>query len=232
MGKLTALIPAAGQGKRMKSKLSKQFILLQGMPIIAHTLKVFQAALEIDDIVLICPPGEEESYQKEIICNYEITKPTVIVSGGQERQESVYYGLLKVTGESTHVIIHDGARPLVTADLISRVAEEVKIKDAVVVGVPVKDTIKRTDAGGYIIDTLQRERLWHIQTPQAFALNLIKQAHEQAKAVGFYGTDDAALVERIGFPVKIIPGSYENIKITSPEDILVAEMILCRREKH
>lgn len=231
MDKLTAIIPAAGQGRRMKSYLSKQFMLLQDLPIIVHTLRVFQAAEIIDNIVLVCASGEEGYYRKEILLNYEITKPTAVVTGGKERQDSVYCGLLSVTDSHNFVMVHDGARPLVTVDLITRVAEEVRANIAVVAGVPVKDTIKRTDAGGNIIETLDRERLWHIQTPQAFDVNLLKRAHGQAKTADYYGTDDASLVERMGHPVKIIPGSYENIKITTPEDIVVAETILQGRGK-
>ncbi|MHB9095403.1 MAG: 2-C-methyl-D-erythritol 4-phosphate cytidylyltransferase [Eubacteriales bacterium] len=231
MDKIKAIIPAAGQGRRMKSYLNKQFMLLQGMPIIVHTLRVFQAADIISDIVLVCGAGEEEYYRKEILLNYEITKPTVVVPGGKERQDSVYRGISTISDDGGYVMIHDGARPLATVDLINRIAEEVVLSGAVVAGVPVKDTIKRTDAGGFIIDTLQRERLWHIQTPQAFKLDLIKLAHEQAKGADYYGTDDATLVERMGVGVRIIPGSYENIKITTPEDIIVAETILQGREK-
>ncbi len=230
MDKMIAIILAAGQGKRMKSHLSKQFILLQGMPIIVHTLRVFQAAEEIDECILVCGQGEEGFYRPEILHDFGLTKQVQVTPGGKERQDSVYCGLAKVSSDCSYVMIHDGARPLVTVDVISRVAEEVKITGAVTVGVPVKDTIKRTDAGGFITDTLPRERLWHIQTPQGFRRELIIRAHEQAQAVGFYGTDDASLIERLGNPVKIIPGSYENLKITTPEDIIVAETILKGRE--
>jgi len=227
LDKFTVVIPAAGKGRRMKTYLNKQFILLQGMPIIVHTLKVFQVAPVIGEIVLVTAPGEEEYYRKEILLNYGIEKNTLVVTGGGERQDSVYRGLQNVRG--AYVMVHDGARPLVAADLIERLAEEAKHYGAVVSGVPVKDTIKRTDAGGFITDTLQRKGLWHIQTPQAFRTELLKEAHEQARALEFYGTDDATLVERMGVPVKVIPGSYDNIKITTPEDIIVAEAVLQRR---
>lgn len=224
-----AVLPAAGQGKRMKSALNKQFMLLQGMPIIVHTLRVFQAAEVISKIVLVCSDGEEGYYSKDILLNYDIHKPVDVVTGGRERQDSVYRGLLDISDECEYVLIHDGARPLVTVDLICRAAEEVSLAGAVVAGVPVKDTIKRTDNGGYIVDTLQRDLLWHVQTPQAFRMDLIMKAHKEARNAGFYGTDDATLVERFGTRVKIIPGSYENIKITTPEDIIIAEAILRRR---
>jgi 2-C-methyl-D-erythritol 4-phosphate cytidylyltransferase len=194
-----------------------------------HTLRVFQDAEVISNIVLVCASGEEEYYRQEILSNYGISKPTVVVAGGSERQDSVCCGLQTINGSSDYVMIHDGARPLLTVDLINRLAEEAKVTGAVVAGVPVKDTIKRTDAGGMITDTLMRERLWSIQTPQVFRLELIQKAHKQASASEFFGTDDAALVERLGIPVKVIPGSYENIKITTPEDIVVAEAILKRR---
>ncbi|PKM79662.1 MAG: 2-C-methyl-D-erythritol 4-phosphate cytidylyltransferase [Firmicutes bacterium HGW-Firmicutes-14] len=229
MDKITAVIPAAGQGRRMKSYLNKQFLLLKGMPIIVHTLRVFQAATVIDEIILVCGEGEDGYYRKEILHNFEINKPTRVLTGGRERQDSVFRGLCGVSGDSGYVMVHDGARPLVTVEMISRLVDEVKQCKAVVAGVPVKDTIKRTDAGGIITETLQRERLWSIQTPQVFARDLLTRAHEQARAVDFYGTDDAALVERMGVPVKVVPGSYDNIKITTPEDILIAETILLRR---
>jgi 2-C-methyl-D-erythritol 4-phosphate cytidylyltransferase len=200
------------------------------MPIIVHTLRVFQAAQEIYECVLVCGQWEEGFYRPEFLRNFGLTKRIQVIRGGQERQDSVYCGLAKVSSDCSYVMIHDGARPLVTVDLISRVAAAVKITDAVTVGVPVKDTIKRTDADGFITDTLPRERLWHIQTPQAFRRELIVRAHEQAQTAGFYGTDDASLVERLGDLVKIIPGSYENLKITTPEDIIVAETILKGRE--
>jgi len=230
LDRFPVIIPAAGQGKRMKNRVNKQFILLQGMPVIVHTLRIFQAAGVISDIVLVCAPGEEDYYRKEIISNYRITKPTVVVTGGKERQDSVYSGLSNISDDCRYVMVHDGARPLATAELVARVAEEVRITGAAVAGVPVKDTIKRTDPEGYITETLPRERLWNIQTPQAFELKMLKRAHLEARARGFYGTDDAALIERLGQPVKIVPGLYENIKLTTPEDLIIAEAILERRE--
>jgi len=230
LDKLIAIILAAGQGKRMKSRLSKQFIHLQGMPVIVHTLRVFQAAVEIDECILVCGSGEEGFYGPEMLHNFGVTKRVQVIPGGQERQDSVYCGLSKIYNDCSYVIIHDGARPLVTVDIISQVVAAVKMTGAVTVGVPVKDTIKRADAEGFITDTLSRERLWHIQTPQAFRRELIANAHDQARKEGFCGTDDASLVERLGSTVKIIPGSYDNLKITTPEDIIVAETILKGRE--
>lgn len=232
MDKIMAIIPAAGQGKRMGGSLNKQFMILQGMPVIEHTLRAFTAIEVISGIVIVCAAGEEDYYRTELLPKYSLIKPIEVVAGGRERQDSVYCGLSVAGKNCRYVIIHDGARPLVTADIIFRAVREVKGYGALTAGVPVKDTIKRTDSEGVITETLQRQGLWHIQTPQIFRLDLLMRAHEEAQAVGFYGTDDASLVERLGFPVRVIPGSYENIKITTPEDITVAETILRGRENH
>jgi len=230
LDRFPVIIPAAGQGKRMGGHVNKQLILLQGMPVIAHTLRIFQAAVNISDIILVCPPGEEEYYREEIITRYGITKPTDIVAGGKERQDSVHFGLSAIPDDCGYVMVHDGARPLATAQLVDRVASEVKYVGAVVTGVPVKDTVKRTDPEGHITQTLRREGLWSIQTPQAFRMEVLKKAHLLARTEGFYDTDDAALVERLGVGVRVVMGSYENIKITTPEDVIIADAILRRRE--
>lgn len=229
MVKFAVVIPAAGQGKRMLGDRNKQFMLLKGMPIIVHTLKAFQDSSLITDIIIVCGAGEEDYYYKEIIPVYGITKAVSVVTGGRERQDSVCRGLAAVSDEIRHVMIHDGARPFVSPQLISALAEEVRVSGAVVPGVPVKDTIKRTDSGGFITDTPPREGLWNVQTPQAFDLKLIKRAHSEALESGFYGTDDSSLVERLGTAVKLIPGCYENIKITTPDDLVLAEVLLDRR---
>lgn len=229
MDKFAAVIPAAGQGKRMKGDRNKQFMLLKGAPIIAHTLKVFQQSPIVGEIILVCGAGEKEYYLNEIIPIYGITKPVSVVTGGQQRQDSVYRGLEAVSDDIRYVLIHDGARPFVTPELIHALAAEVKTSGAVVPGVPVKDTIKRTDFDSFITDTPPRDGLWHVQTPQTFDLQLILKAYCQAFKSGFYGTDDSSLVERLGAAVKIIPGSYENIKITTPDDLIVAEALLERR---
>lgn len=231
MDRICALIAAAGQGKRMESDRNKQFLLINGLPVIVHTLLVFQKAAIIDDIVIICAAGEEDYYLKDIIPKYGITKCCSVTTGGAQRQDSVLRGLQALGPDTGYVMIHDGARPFVTEELIIASAEQVVDYKAVIPGVPVKDTIKRTDSRGIITETPVRDGLWQIQTPQAFEINLIKRAYLEAMNDGFYGTDDASLVERQGFPVKVIPGSYENIKITTPEDIIIAEAILRRRSK-
>ncbi|HWI54280.1 MAG TPA: 2-C-methyl-D-erythritol 4-phosphate cytidylyltransferase [Desulfobacteria bacterium] len=229
MDKFAAVIPAAGQGKRMKRDRNKQFLLLRDIPIIVHTLRVFQEAPLVAEIIIVCGSGEKEYYLQEIIPVYGITKPVTVVTGGRERQDSVLRGLEAVSDDIRHVLIHDGARPFVSPELISALADEVRRSGAVVPGIPVKDTIKRTDSDGFITGTPPRDGLWHVQTPQAFDLQLIKKAHHEALKVSFYGTDDSSLVERLGIAVKLIHGSYENIKITTPDDLILAEVLLERR---
>lgn len=229
MDKFTVVIPAAGQGKRMQGDRNKQFLLLEGVPIIVHTLRVFQKSPVIHDIVLVCGMGEVDYYWAELIPGCGIDKPIKVVTGGVQRQDSVYQGLISIPSETRYVMIHDGARPLITQDLIGSLAKEVLDHKAVVPGVPVKDTIKKTNDLGFIIDTPLRENLWNVQTPQVFDRDLILKAYQEAFRNGFYGTDDASLVERLGVPVKIISGSYENIKITTPDDLIAAEAIIRRR---
>lgn len=229
MDKYTAIIPAAGQGKRMQGDRNKQFMLLGGIPIIVHTLRVFQESPVIHDVIIVCGREEVDYYRAQLIPDYGIKKSVRVVTGGEQRQDSVYRGLVSAPSESRYVMIHDGARPLITQELINSLAKEVIDHGAVVPGVPVKDTIKKTDNSGFIIDTPPRENLWHVQTPQVFDRELIFRAHKEALKTRFYGTDDASLVERLGVPVKIISGSYENLKITTPDDLIAAEAIIRRR---
>lgn len=227
MGKVGVVIVAAGKGSRMRSAVSKQYLLLQNRPIILHTLTAFQAIDELDDIVLVV--GAEDVVMVENwVDQYKLDKVRRVVSGGSERQYSVYKGLREL-GESVEwVLIHDGVRPFVTEEAIYNLLAEVKRSDAAVLAVPVKDTIKAVDAEGYIESTPDRSKLWSIQTPQAFRRELIIASHEEAETVGFEGTDDAMLVERRGIAVKIVEGDYDNIKITTPEDLPRAELILRR----
>jgi 2-C-methyl-D-erythritol 4-phosphate cytidylyltransferase len=226
--KITTIIAAAGYGKRMQSPAGKQFLELAGKPILLHTLSVFNDCDSIDEIVLTISPEDLER-ANSLIKEHNFSKVRALVPGGEHRQDSVYNALLQVDENTDVVLIHDGARPLVTKELINRIAAEVKIYDAVIPGIPVKDTTKTVGADGMVKNTLDRSSLMSIQTPQAFKYKLIKEAYERGMKTGFIATDDARLVERLGYPVKVIGGSNENIKITTPEDLAIAEAMLKKR---
>jgi len=231
MSKVTALIPAAGAGKRMgkaKSK-AKQFLLLGDKPLLAHTLLAFQRAPEIDEIIPIISQEDVEDCLRDIIERYRISKVKTLVIGGKERHDSVLNGLQKTGKDTGVVLVHDGVRPFVTPEMITEACGFAKKGECVTVGVPIKDTIKEVDDHKIVRRTLERGRLWAIQTPQAFPVKILKHAYEESYKLKMFGTDDATLVERTGGTVRVIMGSYENIKITTPEDLILAEEILKRR---
>jgi 2-C-methyl-D-erythritol 4-phosphate cytidylyltransferase len=220
--KTVALIAAAGQGKRMGSKLNKQYLPLLGKPVLAHTLEVFQQHPLIDDIIVIATKDEVEFCKKEVVEAFDFNKVSQIVAGGQERQDSIYRGLQSLPEECDLVVVHDGARPLVTPQILTEAIKEAQLSKASVVAVPVKDTIKQVNREGFVEKTLNRAELVSVQTPQVFKKEIILKAYEEAFKKGIYGTDDASLVELWGIKVKVVMGSYENIKITTPEDIELA----------
>lgn len=226
---VTALIPAAGMGKRMGRAVAKQFLPLGDRPMLAHTLMAFQRAALIDEIIPVLSKEDMESCLREVIEQYHITKVKTLVVGGKERQDSVYNGLMKLEDDKGVVLIHDGVRPFVSQEMIAEAADLAKKGECVAVGVPLKDTVKEVGPDGWVKNTLDRSRLWAIQTPQAFPVKILKRVYSEAYRHRFYGTDDATLVERAGTKVRVIMGSYENIKITTPEDLLLAEEILKRR---
>lgn len=215
------IVAAGGRGRRMNSSVSKQFLKIKGHPILYYTLKVFESLNFIDEIILVIGSHDRKLAEKYI--SYYRLKKVKVVEGGKERQNSVYNGLSKLSPQTDVVIIHDGVRPFVTKEMIESSIKGAKKYGAVGVAVPVKDTIKVIDRNKFIKDTPKRSALRAIQTPQVFKYDLIMKAYKKAFQDGFYGTDDTVLVERLGHPVKLIDGSYENIKITTPEDILIAE---------
>ena len=225
--KIFALIPAAGMGKRMGAGSNKQYLLLDGMPILAHTLTVFQQAPFIESIYVISPEQEIPFCQTEVVERYGLSKVRAIVAGGAERQHSVLNGLnaMREIGQDDLVLIHDGVRPFVPVDVLKNAASAADEFGGAVVAVPVKDTVK-VARDGIITGTPPRETLWLAQTPQAFRYGLICAAHAAAAAEGFLGTDDASLMERQGLPLRIVPGEYRNIKITTPEDMVLAQAFL------
>lgn len=224
--KYAAIVLAAGSGKRMNSKVHKQYLIIQDRPVLYYSLKAFEDSA-VDEIVLVVGKGEEKFCRKEIVDKYGITKVKAIVEGGKERYHSVFEGL-KQTSDADYVLIHDGARPFVNQDIIRRCMQEVQKYQACVVGMPVKDTIKIADEGGYAKQTPDRKNVWMIQTPQTFSYALIYEAYEEMlKTEDTAITDDAMVLERIkGKKSKLIEGSYRNIKITTPEDLLIANVYL------
>jgi len=224
----SVIIVAAGSGKRMQRNINKQFIKLNEKEIIAHTIDAFYKNENINEIIVCIKKEEEEFFKKEIIQKNDF-KNIKIAYGGKERQDSIYNGLKSVNKNCKIVLIHDGARPFVDNRIIEESISVAKEKKAVVVGVPVKDTIKIV-VDGNITDTPNRDNLWSAQTPQTFDYELITKAYDEAYKENYYGTDDSMLVENIGQEVTMIMGSYENIKITSPEDLNIGEQILSLRK--
>lgn len=218
-----AIVLAAGQGKRMKSKVQKQYLLIKEKPVLYYTLNAFEKSPLISEIVLVTGKDEIEYCQQEIVEKYGFSKVQKIVPGGKERYHSVYEGI-KAIEEADYVFIHDGARPFVDEDMIARVCAAVEEHKACVVGMPVKDTIKIADDTGFAEQTPDRRKVWQVQTPQSFEYQLIKDAYEKLLAEEPEGiTDDAMVVETMTeHKVKLVEGSYRNIKITTPEDLDIA----------
>ncbi|QWV93065.1 2-C-methyl-D-erythritol 4-phosphate cytidylyltransferase [Geomonas oryzisoli] len=230
MARTFALIPAAGMGKRMGAGSNKQYLMLDGMPILARTVQTFQEADCIDAIYLVSPEQEIPFCRSEVVERYGFTKVRGIIPGGSERQHSVYNGLRAIDGIQADdvVLIHDGVRPFVSVRMLEDAVAAAREAGACVVAVPVKDTVKVVSEG-IVAATPPRETLWLAQTPQGFRYSLIRAAHDEAAAEGFLGTDDASLMEWQGQPVRVVLGDYRNIKITTPEDMILAEAFLKER---
>lgn len=220
-----AVIVAAGKGKRMGTEISKQFLPLRGKEILAHTVEKFEHAENIRDIVLVTGQDSLQDVQ-DMAQEYGWQKIISVVAGGKERQDSVWNGLLAVSEDTEIVLIHDGVRPFVTEDILNLSIETAVEMGGCVAGVPAKDTIKVCNSENIAVDTPDRSTLWQVQTPQTFQKERIVKAYKQAKDAGFIGTDDASLAEYGGYPVKVIMGSYRNIKITTQEDLLIGEAFL------
>lgn len=222
--KITAVVLAGGKGSRMQTETPKQYLPLLGKPVLYYSLAAFEQS-EADEVILVT--SQEEYCRKEIIEKYGLRKVAAVIPGGRERYHSVYQGLLAAK-ESGYVLIHDGARPLISVAMINSAIEKVKETGACVVGVPVKDTVQITEEGGRISATPERKRVWTAQTPQCFAYPVVLQAYERAIAAedGTI-TDDAMVVTKYSnAKVYMLQGEYENIKITTPEDMPLAECLL------
>ncbi|MDO4277116.1 MAG: 2-C-methyl-D-erythritol 4-phosphate cytidylyltransferase [Eubacteriales bacterium] len=225
--KCTAIVLAAGRGKRMQSKIQKQFLEIQGYPVLYYSLRCFQESSLIGEIILVTGEDTVSYCKEEIVDKFSFTKVTGIIPGGKERYDSVYAGLLACE-DCDYVFIHDGARPFITDDILKRGLEGAIETGACVVGMPSKDTVKLSDDKGYVRETPERSCVWTIQTPQIFRYSLIRNAHDSIRLKDMSMiTDDAMVVEQeTGTRIRLVEGSYQNIKITTPEDLTVAESFI------
>lgn len=215
----------------MGSATPKQFLTLGGVPLLVHTLRALESAEEIVEIILAVPEADREFCLREIVTPHRLTKVRRIVAGGAQRQDSVRHGLQAVSDGIEFVLVHDAVRPFVTREMIRLVIDAAAKHGAALVAIPMKDTVKQVGPDGLVESTVDRGRLWLAQTPQAFRRSIFEEAHRKAELEGLQGTDDTQLVERLGYPVAIVEGSGENIKITRPEDFAIGEAILAARKK-
>jgi 2-C-methyl-D-erythritol 4-phosphate cytidylyltransferase len=227
--KADAIIVSAGKGQRFMEGKKKQFYLLADKPILVHTLDQFETCPLIRSILLVVGQEDMDYSLKEIVEQYKYRKIAQIIPGGKRRQDSVKNGIDALAKDVEIVVIHDGVRPFVTKAMIEDSIHSAERFGAVILAMPVKDTIKIANPNGTVLKTLDRDALWQIQTPQAFQARLLREAYYKAMEDGFMGTDDASLVERLGVKIHILPGSYTNIKITTPEDLILANLFLKMR---
>ena len=228
---VVALVPAAGRGLRMGGAVAKQFLSIGGEPLIVQSLRVLQAAPVIDHIILAVPSSDIGYCESEIVARHRLTKVTKVLAGGAERQDSVRYALAHVPMDTDIVLIHDAVRPFLTQRMIDEVVAAAKKDGAAIVALPMRDTVKQVRMDGMIERTVDRAPLWLAQTPQAFRRDWIETAHRKGHTEGVRATDDAFLVEWLGYSVSVVEGSGENIKVTRPEDMVIGEAILASRMK-
>ncbi len=226
-----AIIAAAGLGLRLKRNIPKPYLLLEDKPILAHTLRAFEDCSDIAMVYIVVAENKIDYCKQHIVDEYQFQKVAQIIPGGEKRQDSVYNGLHKIAADTDIVVVHDGARPLVTPQLISQCIREAQACGAAIAALPINDTIKQADDNGQIKKTIPRDGLWAAQTPQAFKYSLLKQAFDEAYQSNFCGTDEASLLERMGHKIKIIKGSNYNIKVTTPDDLVLVEAML-KNMKH
>ena len=223
---VTAIFPAAGQSRRMQSSSNKNFLTLNGVPILLLTLRAFLKSDAIDDMIIAAAPDEISLIEKMLV---GIEKPCRIVAGGSERQYSIANALKVLPSSTEIVLVHDAARPLISVETINAVTESARKFGGAIAAVPAKNTIKVVDGDQFVENTPSRATLVEVQTPQGFRRDILADAYAQAERDGFLGTDDSSLVERLGVRVKIVLSDYRNIKITTPEDLLMAEALLGRQ---
>ena len=223
--KVGAIIPAAGRGKRIGASVPKQFLEIQGKPLLHHTLTVFASCKLIDYVVLVMPQADVDEMGEDWLNKYDIVREVVV--GGEQRQDSVYNGFNSLEEGTDIVVVHDGVRPFTTPQMVTATVEAAQQHGAAITAIPVSDTVKQA-ADGFVKQTVSRDGLWRVQTPQAFQCGLLQQAFKKAKKDSYYGTDEGSLVEYLGERVKIVPGSELNIKITRKEDLVLGESLLSR----
>lgn len=224
--KICTLIPAAGEGNRLKSAVKKPYVALAQKPILTHTIQRFEQNPAVDEIFVLVNEADFEMCRATVLAPYAFQKVQPLVAGGATRQQSVHNGVRALPADTDFVIVHDGVRPFVTDETIFACLDAAAEWGAAVAAVPVKETIKMANAEDFIVETPPRERLWTVQTPQVFRKSLLEEAHQIAEEKQLTATDDAALVEHLGHPVKLVNGSYANVKITTPEDLRIANVFL------
>jgi 2-C-methyl-D-erythritol 4-phosphate cytidylyltransferase len=228
VSRAAAIIPAAGRGTRTGLKTPKTFLDLGGRPLLAHTIALFAAHRRICLVQPVLPRTHLRRFQTRILDRYGWSSCRPAIAGGRERQDSVAAGLRALPEEIEYVVIHDGARPFATPALIGRVLAAARRYGAALAAVPVQDTIKKVSPDLFLDGTVDRRTLWLAQTPQAFSVGLLREAHARAREAGLQATDDAALVEALGHPVRVVPGSLLNFKITTREDLALARVLIDR----
>jgi 2-C-methyl-D-erythritol 4-phosphate cytidylyltransferase len=227
--KIAVVVPGAGSGERLAAPENKPFLLLGEKPLLIHAIQRFQESPEIDEIVLLVQ-RKDITRAETLVAEYRLGKVVAVLEGGDRRQDSVYRGLKRLQGRGiAYVLVHDAVRPFVDAPRVHEVIRIAKEHGAAVLAVQPKDTTKLSDGTPFVQKTLDRTRLWAVQTPQCFSMDLLMKAYDSAIKDKFVATDDSSLVERLGVNVRIVEGSYDNIKITTPEDLELAEMILRRQ---
>jgi 2-C-methyl-D-erythritol 4-phosphate cytidylyltransferase len=232
--KVAAIIAAAGQGLRMRQDRPKTYLSLGKKPLLVHTLEVFETIPEVHEVAVVVHPNDLELCQEEVIAPFGFKKILRLVPGGKERQDSVYNALKVLKNEEDElevILVHDGVRPFVAREQVSQVIAAARRHGGAVLGIPCQDTLKRVNTKGEVVATVERQELWQIQTPQAFQAALLWRAFREAMSSGFYATDEAGLVEALGQPVMVVQGSPLNLKITTPDDLKLAEAILASRKK-
>ncbi|HJP18902.1 MAG TPA: 2-C-methyl-D-erythritol 4-phosphate cytidylyltransferase [Nitrospinota bacterium] len=229
--KTSAIITAAGHGRRMGKGRKKQFLMLGENPVIVYTLQTFEKSDSINEIILVVPDDGIDYCKQEIVNSYKFTKVKKIVTGGEKRQESVFNGLKSVSREMDLVAVHDGVRPFLSKSILENSIKKAKEKGSVVVAIPVKDTLMKISDQGMVVGGQNRDSIWRIQTPQIFKKEILISAFEKALKDNFCGTDESTLVARLGIPVYVVNGSELNIKITTPEDIDLGESIMMAQSK-